>query len=93
MRSLKPGHAKHQHASRDVGDEEHHPPVVAIGNDPGRYRQEHVGQDPGCPDDPKQDRVRAVAVHHDEQRDEVEPVPDRGHELARQQLRQRRIGE
>ena len=90
---LEDGQREHDHAPGDVRHEQDQAPVEAIGDDPGGDRQEDVGQDPGGPDDAQQDRVRARLVDEDEERHEVQPVADRGHELAAEQPDERAVAE
>ena len=83
----------HDQPAGDVRDEEHQAPVVAVDDDPGRDRQEHVRHDPGGADDAQQERIAALLVDHDEERDEVQPVADARDELARQQAHERAVGQ
>ncbi len=84
-------HRQHDHPSGDIRDEEHQPALEPVGHHAGRDREQDVGQDPGRTDDPEQERVGALLVDHDEQGDQVEPVPDRADELAAEEPDERPV--
>ena len=69
------------------------PPVEPVRHDPGRNREQDIRQDARRADDAQQDRVLGPCVHDDQQRDQVEPVPDRADELADQQADERAVCE
>ena len=37
-------HDDHERSAIEIGDEQHHPPVEPVGDDPRRHRQDHVRQ-------------------------------------------------
>ncbi len=76
-----------------VRGQQHEPPVEAVGDDPGRDRQQDVRQQARGPDDAEDDRVLRLLVDEDDQGDEVQPVPDRRHELADEQSGQRPVAQ
>ena len=82
------------HAARARSDvEQHEPPVEAVGDDAGRDRQQDVRQQARGPDDAEDDRVLRLLVDEHDQRDEVQPVADRRHELADEQPGQRPVAQ
>ena len=54
------------HAAREVRHEQHETPVVAVGHDPGRHRQDDVRDHAHRPEQPEHDRIAGFAVDHDE---------------------------
>ena len=79
--------------AREVRHEQHETPVVAVGHDPGRHRQDDVRDHAHRPEQSEHDRIAGFAVDHDEQRDDVQPVADRADELAAEQPRQRPVAQ
>ena len=85
------GDDDHDHAANDVGGQQDQAAIVSVGDDPGRYREQHVGHDARRADDAQDDRVLGLVPDEDEQRDQVEPVADRRDELAEQQRARARL--
>ena len=71
----------------------HETPVVPVGHDPGRHRQDDVRDHAHGPEQPEHDRIAGLAIDHDEQGDDVQPVADRADELAAEQPRQRPVAQ
>ena len=86
-------HRDHACGAREVCHEQHEPPVVAIGHVSGRNRQHDVRNHAHCAEQPQHDRIAGLAIDHDEQRDDVQPVADRADELAAEQPRQRPVAQ
>ena len=93
VRRDQPGEHDHDRAASDVRGDEDPPPVEPVRHDAGRHREQDVRQDARRADDAQQDRVLGPRVHDDQQRDQVEPVPDRADELAEQQADERAVCE
>ena len=87
------GDHEHQDPAGHVRREEDQAPVEAVRNDPGGDRQDEVGEDARGADEPEDERVLGDLVDQDQDRDEVQPVPDRGDELADQEPGERPVAE
>ena len=93
VRGHQPGDTQHDHGPRRVRDDEDQPTVEPVRGDAGRHGQQDVRQHAGRTHDAEEQDILAVLVDNDQQGDEVQPVADPGHELAREQAGQRPVPE
>ena len=93
MHSDQEGEQQHAGGTCQIRDEQDQPPVEAVRDDPGRNRQHEVGHQARRAHDAEDHWVPGLVVDHDDERHEVQPVTDRGDELAQQQLGQLAVAE
>ena len=86
---------QHDHAGapQQIGGEQDETPVEPVRDEAGGDRQQDVRDHPDGTEEPDGGGALGLAVDHDEDRDDVQPVADAADELADQQLGQRPVGQ